>query len=170
MRLCTISVGVVVLLFAAVSTAAAQTALKTGAAASRPTISSASTATKQVETAISQLEREWAAAIVKADRPALDHLLAAEFNGTSATGHTFPKAMAIEELQSGKYKVESMAFDEITVNVYGDVAVAFTSQTEKSHYAGQDTGGHYHFTDVWARKGGQWQVVASHGSRVNLED
>ena len=33
--------------------------------------------------------------------------------------------------------------------------------------AGKDTGGHYHFTDVWVKKGGRWQVVASHGLRFN---
>ena len=60
-----------------------------------------------------------------------------------------------------------MELDEISVNVYGNVAVAFTSQNEKSQYAGKDTSGHYHFTDVWARKNGRWQVVASHGSRFN---
>ena len=60
-----------------------------------------------------------------------------------------------------------MVLDEISVNVYGDVAVAFTSQKEKSQYAGKDTSGHYHFTDVWVKKGDRWQVVASHGSRFN---
>lgn len=124
-------------------------------------------AANTVEAAITQLERDWAAAIVKKDAAALDRLLADEFNGTSPTAHTFPKTVAVQELQSGKYVVESMVLDEISVNVYGNVAVAFTSQKEKSQYAGKDTSGHYHFTDVWAKKGGRWQVVASHGSRFN---
>ena len=60
-----------------------------------------------------------------------------------------------------------MVLDEISVNVYGDVAVAFTSQKESSKYGSTDTSGHYHFTDVWVKKRGAWQVVASHGSRFN---
>jgi ketosteroid isomerase-like protein len=60
-----------------------------------------------------------------------------------------------------------MDLDEISVNVYGDTAVSFTSQEETSTYAGKDTSGHYHFTDVWVKKDGRWQVVASHGSRFN---
>jgi len=122
---------------------------------------------KNPEAAIAQLERDWATAIVNKDAAALERLLADEFNGTSPTAHTFPKAIALGELKSGKYVVASMELDEISVNVYGDVAVAFTSQNEKSQYAGKDTSGHYHFTDVWARKNGRWQVVASHGSRFN---
>ena len=130
-------------------------------------VASASPAANSVEAAITQLERDWATAIVKKDATTLNRLLADEFNGTSPTAHTFPKTVAIEELKSGKYVVESMVLDEISVNVYGDVAVAFTSQKEKSEYSGKDTSGHYHFTDVWAKKGGRWQVVASHGSRFN---
>jgi ketosteroid isomerase-like protein len=120
-----------------------------------------------VEAAITTLERDWAAAIVKKDVAALGRLLAEDFNGTSPTAHTFTKTVAIEDLKSGKYVVASMVLDEISVNVYGDVAVAFTSQKESSRYGSTDTSGHYHFTDVWVRKGGQWQVVASHGSRFN---
>jgi ketosteroid isomerase-like protein len=75
--------------------------------------------------------------------------------------------MAVDDLTKGTYVVDSMVLDEISVNTYGDVAVAFTSQEEKSRYGGTDTSGHYHYTDVWIRKGGQWQVVASHGSRFN---
>jgi ketosteroid isomerase-like protein len=120
-----------------------------------------------VEAAITALERDWAAAIVKKDAAALNRLLADDFNGTSPTAHTFTKTAAVQDLRSGKYVVASMVLDEISVNVYGDVAVAFTSQKESSKYAGTDTSGHYHFTDVWVKKGGRWQVVASHGSRFN---
>jgi hypothetical protein len=51
------------------------------------------------------------------------------------------------------------------VNVFGDTAVSFTSQEEKSKYDGKDSSGHYHFTDVWVKRDGKWQAVASHGSR-----
>ena len=104
---------------------------------------------------------------MKKDAAALGRLLADDFNGTSPTAHTFTKTVAIEELIAGKYAVASMVLDEISVNVYGDVAVAFTSQKESSKYGSTDTSGHYHFTDVWVKKGGRWQVVASHGSRFN---
>jgi ketosteroid isomerase-like protein len=120
-----------------------------------------------VEATITQLEHEWTAAIVNKDVAALERLLSDEFNGTSPTAHTYPKTVALRDLTSGKYAVESMVLDEVTVNVYGDVAVAFTSQNEKSRYEGNDISGHYHFTDVWVKKGGRWQVVASHGSRFN---
>jgi ketosteroid isomerase-like protein len=122
---------------------------------------------ENVEAVITQLERSWAEAIVKKDFATLEHLLSDDFNGTSPTAHTFTKTAAIEDLKSGKYVVTVMDLDEISVNVYGDTAVAFTSQEEKSTYFKKDFSGHYHFTDVWIKQNGLWQVVASHGSRYN---
>jgi ketosteroid isomerase-like protein len=125
----------------------------------------ASSATEDVAATISQLEKDWVAAISKKDPDALGRLLADDFVGTSPTAHTFTKTHAIADLKSSKYAVEKMDLDEVSVNVYGNTAVSFTSQEEKSQYAGNDTSGHYHFTDVWVKRDGRWQVVASHGSR-----
>jgi ketosteroid isomerase-like protein len=122
---------------------------------------------EDVAATINRLENEWVAAIVKKDVPVLERLLADDFNGTSPTAHTFTKRQAIADLTSGEYVVDAMDLDEISVNAYGNTAVSFTSQEEKSKYLGKDTSGHYHFTDVWIKKDGNWQVVASHGSRFD---
>lgn len=122
-------------------------------------------APEHVQGAVSDLEREWVAAIVEKDGAALARLLADDFAGTSPSAHLYTKKMAVEDLAAGTYVVEAMELDEIAVNVYGDTAVAFTSQNEKSRYGGTDTSGHYHYTNVWVKKDGQWQAVASHGTR-----
>jgi hypothetical protein len=109
-------------------------------------------------------------AIVAKDFATLDRLLASDFIGTSPTGHTYSKDMAIADLKAGKYVVTRMDLDEIFINAYGNTVVAFTSQQERSMYGGEDFSGHYHYTDVWVRKNGRWQVVASHGSRFSGED
>jgi len=119
------------------------------------------------EAVITQLEKDWVAAIVKKDVPVLERVLAADFRGTSPGADTYFKGDAINDLTSGDYAVKAMDLDEIVVKVYGDTAVSFTSQAETSQYLGKDTSGHYHFTDVWVRRDGRWQVVASHGSRFD---
>jgi len=125
---------------------------------------SESQSNQEVATTIEQLEREWVTAIVKNDQATLSRLLSDDFVGTSPTAHIYHKKEALSDLQSGTYVVTSMNLDEVSANVYGDTAVAFTSQEEQSSYAGQDVSGHYHYTDVWVRRDGQWHVVASHGS------
>jgi ketosteroid isomerase-like protein len=141
----------------------------TNAGTAAPVVSSApapasGTPAPDVEKAITQLERDWVAAIVKKDDVSVERLLANDFVGTSPTAHTFNRTAALQDLKSGKYVVDAMELDEISVNTYGDVAVAFTSQNEKSRYADADTSGHYHFTDVWVKRNGAWNVVASHGT------
>jgi ketosteroid isomerase-like protein len=125
----------------------------------------AATAGEDVAGTITQLEREWVAAIVNRDQAALGRLLADDFAGTSPTAHLYTKDMAIADLSGGRYVVEAMNLDEISVNVYGDTAVAFASQDEKSRYATTDISGHYHYTNVWVKRDGRWQAVASHGTR-----
>jgi hypothetical protein len=123
---------------------------------------------KAVEQTIAKLERAWVSAIIDKDLGMLDELLAPEFAGTGPNGVTFSKGIAIADLKSGSYVVDKMSLDEISVNVFGDTAVAFTSQEEKSRYGDKDFSGRYHFTNVWVKRNGNWQVVASHGSRFGL--
>ena len=122
------------------------------------------TAGEDVEATIIELEREWVAAIVNKDQAAIGRLLADDFAGTSPTAHVYTKDMAIADLSGGTYVVDAMNMDEISVNVYGDTAVAFASQDEKSRYGNTDISGHYHYTNVWVKRGDRWQAVASHGT------
>jgi len=73
-------------------------------------------------------------------------------------------------LLDAKFVADMMDLDEVSVNDYGDMAVAFTSQQERSRYDGSDTSGHYHYTNVWQKRDGRWQVVASHGTRYDTGD
>jgi len=136
-------------------------------AAPAETARPAALSAEEAQAQVTKLEHDWVAAILKKDPATLDSLLADDFNGTSPTAHVYSKAMAIEDITKGTYVVESMNLDEVSVNSYGDVAVAFTSQEEKSKYGGADTSGHYHYTDVWIRRAGRWEVVASHGTRYD---
>jgi hypothetical protein len=117
------------------------------------------------EASILALEERWVAAIVAGDTATIGSLLADTFVGTSPNAHYFTRDMAVGDLASGAYTVTSMELDEASANVYGNTAVAFTSQDEVSRYLDEDTSGHYHYTNVWVRLDGNWQVVASHGSR-----
>ena len=90
---------------------------------------------EDVEATVTQLERDWVAAIVKKDSSAIEQLLAQEFVPVPVqrlTRSLDPRLLLISK--SGNYVVASMDLDEISVNVFGDTAVAFTSQEEKSQY------------------------------------
>ena len=46
------------------------------------------------------------------------------------------------------------------VRIFGDTAVVMESDDESSAL-GKSTTGHYTWTDVWMRRNGRWQAVAS---------
>ena len=47
------------------------------------------------------------------------------------------------------------------VRVFADTAVVIGGHREKSQYEGMDTSGHYRWMDVFVKRNGRWQAVAS---------
>jgi len=124
---------------------------------------SAAPASGNTEQVITRLEQEWVAAIVKKDTATISRLLAEDFTGTT-DDQIYSKADAIEDVKNGTH--ESLDLDNIKVRVFGDTAVVTMVQNEKSQHGSADFSGRYLFTDVWAKKNGEWIAVASHGSRA----
>ncbi len=52
------------------------------------------------------------------------------------------------------------------MRAYGDTAVVHGLETEKSSYKGKDTSGQYRFTDVFVKRNGRWQAIATQVTRV----
>ena len=67
----------------------------------------------------------------------------------------------VAEVKSGAYTVQSMHIDDLKVHIYGDSAVVFGLETEKSRYKGKDASGQYRFVDTWLKRNGQWLCAAS---------
>jgi ketosteroid isomerase-like protein len=118
------------------------------------------------EQIIKQLEQEWADALLKRDQAAIDRIRSADWVLTDPQGALIAKAQADADLKSGIVKFESFKLDEMKVRVYGDAAVVHGLETRKSSYKGKDTSGQYRFTDVFVKRNGRWQAIATHVSRV----
>ena len=131
---------------------------------SPPTVTSTEK-TENVEAVVTHLENKWTMAVLMKDARRLESLIADDFAGTSPSAHTYTKSDAIDELKSGKRSIRAMNLNEISVNVFGDMAVAFTNQEEKRWNDGKDARRHYRYTDVWVKRDGKWKLVASQGSR-----
>jgi len=118
-----------------------------------------------VEQQLKKQESDWAAAEVKKDYAVLDRIMADEYISTDPDGKVFSKAQTIASFKSDQNVVTSEAVSELEVHVYGDAAVVtgLTKETVKGH-PGTDT---YRFTDTWVKRGGAWQCVAGHASRVH---
>lgn len=113
-----------------------------------------------VEQALMQMEHDWTDAVLKKDTAALDKILGDDWVGQGPTGIA-TKAQVLAELKSGDAKIDSETLGEMKVRVFGNTAVVTGSDDEKSSYKGKDTSGHHVWTDVFVKRNGRWQAVAS---------
>jgi len=128
-----------------------------GAAAPVP---AAAKDTARAEKELLQLERDWTQATLTKDAAALGKILGDDWVGQGPLG-TMKKAEVLADLKSGDNKIESITLGDMTARVFGDTAVVMGSDDEKSSYKGKDTSGRYVWIDVFVKRKGHWQAVAS---------
>jgi len=121
---------------------------------------------KDVEQAIQKLEQQWGDALVKKDQAMIDRIVAGEWELTDSEGNLLSKAKVDADVKSGTATFESFHLDDLKVRVFGDTAIAYGVETEKSKYQGKDSSGQYRFTDVFIKRDGRWQAISTHMSRV----
>ena len=121
-------------------------------------------ASENVEKKIMQLERDWGDALAKRDLAALDRILGDDHSVITKDGSILTKAQ--ELAKHSESADELFDFEPMKVRVFGDTAVVTGGHKEKSQYQGRDTSGHYRWMDVFVKRNGRWQVVASELTRV----
>ena len=125
-----------------------------------------STGVKSVEDMLVQIEHDWGNALLRADAAAWSRYLGDDWVLTYSDGTLVTKSMALADLKEGALRIESFQLDDVKVRVYGDTAVVTGQITEKSKFRDKDTSGVRRFTDVFVKRDGRWQAVASHESDV----
>jgi ketosteroid isomerase-like protein len=119
-----------------------------------------------VEQTLLQLERDWEQANAKNDMAALDRILAPEFVGTDSDGRLTTRAEVFARRKSGAVTFTAFTQDDYKVNVVGDTAIVTGRSTIKGTRDGKSWTGQERWTDVFVRRNGRWQAVASHSSRI----
>ena len=118
------------------------------------------------EAAILKLERDWATLVVKGDADGIAAIGSDDCTFVMPSGELVPLKQLISDMKAGNLTYASMNVDDLKVHVYGDAAVVFGLETEKSKYKSEDTSGQYRFADTWIKKDGKWRCVASANSKV----
>ena len=123
----------------------------------------ATAGSSDVESTITKLEEQWVTAILAKDTATIDRLLNDDFVGTT-DDRRYAKQQALDDVKEGTH--ELLRLDDVQIRVFGDTAIVDVDQTEKSRHGAEDFSGTYMFTNVWAKRNGEWKAVASHGSRI----
>jgi ketosteroid isomerase-like protein len=118
------------------------------------------------EAAIKAIEQLWDAATLKSDAAALDTIFADNFISTGADGTVRTKAEMLSEMKAGNIKYESAKTDDVKIILHGDAAVVSGRWAGSYVYRGKTVDLIERFTNFYARQGGRWRCVASHGSAI----
>src|SRR5437764_2694167 len=120
------------------------------------------------EKAVAALEQTWLESQKTNNPDLVAPLLAEAFVNTGSDGKVSNRAESLANAKAIKY--DSVDYDNVTVTVVGDTAIAVGGFKAKgTDGAGKPLDANERFTDTWVKMhGGKWQCVASHQSPVKM--
>ena len=123
------------------------------------------------QAALVEMQQDLARAWVSGDRTALERIIASEWTTTGPDGRTSDRARVLAQVfETGVHRIHNLKIDDVKARVFGDAAVV----TGRTRGVGEFEGAAYdvviRFTDVFVRRAGQWQAVASHSSLIQASD
>jgi ketosteroid isomerase-like protein len=116
--------------------------------------------------AVVQVERDMGDAMMRADIEKLNQIYADDFATIGSSGKIITKKDLLHDFESFHDKLESFEMGPIDVQVFGNVAAAHGSVTEKRVHDGKDASGEFVWMDLLEKHAGKWVVVRSSGSRL----
>ena len=127
-----------------------------------------------IEAEILKLEREWADANKTHNAEAVKRNLADDAVIVYPDGSTATKADEVRAIESGSITADSFEIVDPKVTVVDGDSAFITGRgvikNGKNVVAGQkkpiDISGEYRFLDVYAKRNGKWQVVASQATKI----
>ena len=108
------------------------------------------------------LEMKWTDSYRQHKIDILASLLAEDFVITVEDGTTFSKTGYITHSADSSVQVLVAELSDLKVHLHGNAAVVTGSYHEKGISNGKPYEYHDRLTDVWMKKEGNWQVIASH--------
>ncbi|GAB3263142.1 hypothetical protein GCM10027347_29490 [Larkinella harenae] len=112
------------------------------------------------EKAVLEVERQRFDAQVTRNYAVLEKVLGDDLIYTHSHGLQDNKQSYIQSLKDGKQTYEAIGIQEQKVNLYGKTAVITGICLIKASNNGQAINSKIRYTDVYVKKGAQWQMVA----------
>lgn len=118
------------------------------AAAPKKATKAGAATSASVEDEIKKLEKERAAAALKADVATLEKITSDDYTFIARNGQLADKAQTMSRLKSGEIKLTKNDVSDLRVRVYGNAAVVTGRTDVKGTNAGKDISGPVLFTRV----------------------
>jgi ketosteroid isomerase-like protein len=141
--------------------AAVLTPLAASAQTASPQASAATTASPDAA-ALEKLNSEWLTAYKTHDGAALDRILADDFEAIYPGGRVLKKADLIKTATNPARTISDIAWDDLKILVFGDVAVVRARSRIVGKTAEGDFSSRNDYADVYVRRAGAWRAVSAH--------
>lgn len=165
-----VAVIAVAMLVGACGPAATDATSKTGNATNGAVANPPSKAvdTAAIETEIKKNVTEAAATLTKNDAAGFEKMTVDTYKFIGPDGRISTRAERAASLKSGDSKYESVAYDEVTVNVnpYGTGAIVIGRATVKGVNMGQRVDGQFRITQIWRKSDDGWKMA--HGQATAI--
>jgi hypothetical protein len=103
---------------------------------------------------------------VKGDAAILSRVLADDYLLVNSQDKREDKAQFIADYTAEGFTMEPFAIDDQVIKVWSDGAVLGGAVTMKGMSEGKPYSVRIRFSDIWAKRGGKWQVIYTHANRV----
>ncbi|HUQ98941.1 MAG TPA: nuclear transport factor 2 family protein [Gemmatimonadaceae bacterium] len=104
---------------------------------------------------------DWLGALERNDLKALEEIIAPDYTIT-AEGRVMNRTQDLDVVRTGRVKFQSATSDSVRVRIFGDAAVVTGIGAYAVLLDGKPLRIRERFTDVYARRRGKWEPVASH--------
>jgi hypothetical protein len=117
---------------------------------------------------LAELQQVLARAWVTGDRATIERIIAADWTTTGPDGAVRTRPQVLSEVFDTRvHRIQQIAIDRVSVRLFGEAAVVSGRTHAVGEFAGQTYDVRIRFTDVFVRRRGQWQAVASHASLLS---
>ena len=103
---------------------------------------------------------------IEGDRAALERVIADDFTLISGGAQVQDKAQFIADFTAPGFKMDPFVIREPVQKVWSDGAVLGGLVDFRGEEGGERFSTTFRFADVWARRGGRWQVVHAQVTRL----
>jgi uncharacterized protein (TIGR02246 family) len=130
----------------------------------------ATVAFASAESDLKALEQQWSDAYMKGDVASMKAIEADDCMTVEPDGTVITKAQDVKSVEEKKFVVKTSSMSDVKVRMLGDSHAMVTGVTKLSGTEeGKDISGEYRFTDVFEKKDGKWQAIASHVTKISKE-
>jgi ketosteroid isomerase-like protein len=108
-----------------------------------------------------QLNQDFIHSVAYSDVGRFDEILAADFLNSNPDGSLVDRKGFLEQI-ARPAMVSKLEAHDVRIRIMGDIAIIHAKTTYKKADGGSGAG---RYTDVWARRHGQWLCVSAHVTR-----